>query len=244
MKYLTTTILCGLAILSGCSESSKPVEAADQSKNVGEVVGSEKEAASAQDHDHHDDDHKDSERHDNHSEDDSEHDEDHEGDGIRQLESHVHGGASLALALDGEILSVELDSPLFNLTGFEYEAVTEADKTILHEAEETLSSPGNVLMFNMEAMCHPAQERYEISLRDDHDDDHDDHDDDHAEDSHSDAILNYSFNCKSPDKLEFMSTELFALFPNMEDLEVIYLGPILQIQGELSPANHTLKLRR
>ena len=51
-----------------------------------------------------------------------------EGSEMRSAESHTHGDASLAMVLERTVFTVELDTPLYNLLGFEHEADTAAQK--------------------------------------------------------------------------------------------------------------------
>ena len=184
---------------------------------------------------------------------------------IRQADSHVHGGAELALALDGRVVSVELETPLFNLLGFEHAPETESQRTDVIRAETSLSSPGTLFSFNSEAGCQ-AQAVSDVVLFDteDHDHDHDDghdhneehHDDDedghdhddeneHADHSdHKEAVLTYAFECSSPERLTRFSTTLFEVFMNMDEIDIVYLGPQVQLSDELTTRKTSVSLTR
>ena len=179
-------------------------------------------------------------------------------DVVRSAESHVHGGATLALALDGNQLIVELDSPLYNLLGFEHAPETEAQRRAVQDAESKLSNADGMLGFNPEAGCEPALMSEDVHLFDgveDHDDDHDDHnnhdnehEDEHAEDddhaAHRDFLLTYEFSCTSPSELDRVTVGLLDAFPLMTDLELVYLGPDTQTRYALNPSNVTIDLGR
>ncbi|WP_298914351.1 DUF2796 domain-containing protein [uncultured Algimonas sp.] len=109
---------------------------------------------------------------------------------IRQADSHVHGLASLALALDGRNLAIELETPLHNLLGFEHAPETEAQHAAVREAQEILARPETLFRFDAEAGCtaQPAQ-RVDLFAQTGHDDaDHDhDHDETHDADHEHDT---------------------------------------------------------
>ena len=56
------------------------------------------------------------------------------------LDAHEHGVASLNVALDGQTLEIQLQSPAMNLVGFEHEAKSEADKAWLVAATAPLAA--------------------------------------------------------------------------------------------------------
>ncbi len=195
------------------------------------------EAADRVDTNH--DDHK---EHDNHAE--SDHDQnddhdDHDGEDVRQLGSHVHGEAMLALALDGSTLVIELETPLQNLLGFEHAPKTDAQMARLAVVETALALPSNLFTFNSDAGCE-AVTSDPVKLFADIDDHHDDGHDN----GHSEALLDYEFTCKSPDALNEMRTELFTLFPELSGLETVFLGPSTQIQSILSSNRNMMKLTK
>ncbi len=111
---------------------------------------------------------------------------------IRSLEAHVHGAAKLALVLDGDRVTAELDTPLYNVLGFEAEPQSEAERLQVEAANLALSNPASLMVFSGQAGCVALPLAEPVSLfadmagaKDMHDHEtHDDHDhDDHA---HSD----------------------------------------------------------
>ena len=79
-------------------------------------------------------------------------DEDH-GDDTRQLGSHVHGGASLALVLEGRKLTAELETPLYNILGFEHEPETDAQTEMVESVQKKLVNGSALFKFNQDAGC-------------------------------------------------------------------------------------------
>lgn len=185
---------------------------------------------------------------------------------IRSAESHTHGDASLGVVLEGSAITMEFETPLYNLLGFEHAAETDAQKAALIKAETALSDGASLFLFNGEANCASsgATPSVELSLEDhdahdhegEHHDDHDDHDDhsdhddhdDHGgevhDETHKDVTLRYSFECQSPKALKNMSVSLFEYFDNLLEIDLVYLGPNTQKQAQLSPARPSLNLTR
>jgi len=168
------------------------------------------------------------------------------GTETRSADSHVHGDAVLAMALDGSRLTVELETPLYNFVGFERAPDSEPEKLALKAGEKALANPAQLFLFNSEAKCEPEAEMSPVSLMADHDghedsydqhhDDEEHEDEEHGEEQgHQDVIVEYVFNCVAPNKLKSVQVNLFQAFPNMTELDTIYLGPSTQSSSTLKP---------
>ena len=195
-------------------------------------------------------------------------------DEARSADAHLHGAAELAIVLENGRVTVELETPLYNLLGFEHAPETEAQKATVVTAEEQLAAGDTLFKFNAAAACEFDVKNGRINLfentvgHDDHDhnddNDHSDHHadgdhshDDHAHDedhnhthqdnenkdhshgdhhehAHKDVILQYTYQCKESSKLSTMTVELFEMFENLSDLDVVYLGPSTQKQVSLN----------
>jgi len=95
----------------------------------------------------------------------------------------VHGSAALAIVLEGNALTIELDSPLYNLMGFERAPETDEQVAALEAAEAALSQPGELFTLNAEAGCTPPTEEMDVHVMEgDH---HGEHHDDHGHDEHA-----------------------------------------------------------
>ena len=113
----------------------------------------------------------------------------------RDLDSHEHGSALLNVAIDGNTLIIELESPWNNLIGFEHEPRTEEQHELVDNAMEQLNEAESLFAFNG-TECAIADAMIESTLGEDdhhddehgdehHDDEHkDDHDDEHHDDEH------------------------------------------------------------
>ena len=167
----------------------------------------------------------------------------------RSAESHTHGDAELAIVLEDGAVTIEFDSPLYNVLGFEHAPKTDAQNATLDRAKTVLGDGDALFTFNPEAECQAINDIQDISFfhtdkhddheghddehDDEHEDDHDDHDD-HDEVTHRDVLLTYNYTCQNPDSLSEISVNLFELFTGLSEVDVTYLGPSVQKQVRLT----------
>jgi len=120
----------------------------------------------------------------------------------RELDSHVHGSATLNVAVDNTALIIELETPWNNLVGFEHAPHTDEQKALVDEALDVLNQSNEMFtlaggdctfdVLDMENSLSESSHDEHAEKHDDHDDEHDekhdDHDDEHAEkhDDHDD----------------------------------------------------------
>lgn len=83
---------------------------------------------------------------------DEKHDHDHDQE-HRKHGAHVHGIAALNLALEGQEVHIELDSPAANIVGFEHAPSSADDHAALDKAVATLKDGDRLFRFNEEAGC-------------------------------------------------------------------------------------------
>jgi len=156
------------------------------------------------------------------------------------LGAHVHGIASLNLALEGTKFEIELDSPAINLVGFEHQATSDADKAKLAGARAALEKPLTLFALPAAAACKVTEMELESPLFGDaHDHDHDhDHDEDGHSHQHADIEAEYEFNCTAPEQLKALDlSAFFKQFPGTEKFKVQFVGPNGQKGAEVTPAN-------
>jgi hypothetical protein len=168
-------------------------------------------------------------------------------DEYRQHDAHEHGAAMLGLAQEGNTLQIELDSPAFNILGFEYAPGTAEEKETLVSAINVLNSGERLFSFPKSAKCSLVDSDVHSNLLeselDDEHEAHDDHDHDEVHDEHkghSDLEVVWSFNCLSPDDLKEIEITLFSEFKNLTDLDVDYITNTGQGSVELSPSNNVI----
>ena len=186
------------------------------------------------------------------------HDHDHDQE-HRRHDAHVHGIAALNLALDGEEVHIELDSPAANIVGFEHAPSSEADYAALDKAVAALKIGDQLFRFNDEAGCRKEKAMVKSALLEEEHADHHDHEekgehghekheheehghDEHeGEETHSDIEAVYHFECAKPGKLTQLTVELFEAFPATEELNVQYIIESKQGARELTAKDHVVK---
>jgi hypothetical protein len=154
------------------------------------------------------------------------------------LDAHEHGVASLNVALDGQTLEIQLQSPAMNLVGFEHEAKSDADKAKVAAARQHLEQPQALFALPIEAKCALQDSELDSPLFGGHAHDEHEHADEHG---HSDIDASYRFACANAEALQTLELgSFFGTFPGTEKLEVQLIGPSGQQGAELTPSNSRL----
>ena len=174
---------------------------------------------------------------------------------VHAEEAHIHGLATLTLALEGNSLEIEFKSPAANLVGFEHQAESAKEKQAVKAAEVILGSPATLFSFAGNG-CQLKDVEVDISglLEEDHDDhghhherhhsSHDDHKG-HSDksDSHSEIKAHYHFSCNQEKQLESVSTALFSQFPGIENINAMWVTDTVQGSKILAPNSAEFSLR-
>ena len=164
------------------------------------------------------------------------HDHAHEEHG--SLGAHEHGVASLNVALDGETLEIQLESPAMNLVGFEHAAKSDADQAKVAAARQQLEQPQALFALPIEAKCILQESQLEGPLFEGAKHAEHEHGD---EQGHSDIDASYRFACANAEALKTLELgSFFGSFPGTEKLEVQLIGPSGQQGAELKPGNSRL----
>ncbi|CAG8868304.1 hypothetical protein PS627_02958 [Pseudomonas fluorescens] len=154
-----------------------------------------------------------------------EHDHDHPHG---SLGAHEHGVASLNVALDGNTLELELDTPAMNLVGFEHAASTDADKAKVAVVRQQLEQPLKLFGLAKDAGCSQSAEDLQSPLFGDAQ---------AAGHEHTDIHAHYQITCSQPGKLAQLDLgPLFSAFPATRTINVQLIGPDGQKGTQASPA--------
>jgi hypothetical protein len=175
------------------------------------------------------------------------HDDEH-----RQHSAHVHGAAALNLALEGQEVHIELDSPAANIVGFEHAPSSEADHAALDKAVAALKDGDRLFSFNDDAGCRMETAKVASELLDEEHEAHTEektgehahegaHEHEGERETHSDIEATYHFECNAPGKLTQLTVQLFEAFPGMEELEVQYVIESKQGAAELTATDPVVK---
>jgi hypothetical protein len=132
---------------------------------------------------------------------------------------HVHGAATLEIAIEAEQVELRLVSPLENLLGFEHAPRTEAQRTATRDMEKTLARPESLLIPTAAARCALA-----------------------SAEPHGELDARYVFRCQQPDALKSIEVGMFERFPRLHRVDVRVVGPRGQKAGRVTPAQTTFAL--
>lgn len=251
MRHKNWQIMAAVIAVSGVTVACDTSHDEDQHAQSGHAHSAhspDTTSAKSEHDDHHTTEHAEASEHlDTHD-----HDDDLSSE-MRQSGAHLHGDAKLAVALEEKSLFIELDTPLYNLTGFEYAPTTANEKATVEQTEALLSSPKRLFVVNSEAGCEPQNPSADVHLEfgQEHTSSHDEHhhedahdDESEAEsdhgDTHRDVVIEYRFNCESLKAITEISVELFKLFPKIQELDTIYLDQTSQRSITLKPTNHKI----
>lgn len=147
--------------------------------------------------------------------------------------AHVHGGAKLQVAIDGNTVTLMLESPMDSLVGFEHAASNDAEKASLAKLVNELNAPEKLFIFTAAAGCKTASVKLESPLLG-----NTEKHEEHA--GHSDLDGEFVFNCNAADKLKGLTVSLFDIAANLHDLDVEVASPHGQTAAELKPNKRTV----
>jgi hypothetical protein len=159
-------------------------------------------------------------------------------------EAHVHGVGKLDVAVDGNTLSLHLDSPLVNLIGFEHAATSAADRQAASNMAKTLRDAGKVFITTAAAGCSVTSVQLVSAAIDPallgepaatgKSATHADHD------GHADLDADFIFHCNAPDRLQNINVKLFDAFKGFVSIDVQLVTAKRQAAAKLTAASSTL----
>ena len=181
----------------------------------------------------------------------------------RHHDAHVHGAASINVALEGKNLYIELISPAANIVGFEHHPRTQEQKSAVKKAIETLKAGEKLFALPPEAggklvksmvqtdiegdSGHKSEDEHlhkEVKNgKEDHGSKHrhQDHREGDEHERHSEFKAEYHFICSKPEKLAHIDIMLFRSFPGIEHIEVQLLTDTQQTALELTGKMNKIK---
>jgi hypothetical protein len=154
---------------------------------------------------------------------------------------HEHGVAALAVVVDGERLSITLESPLDNLVGFEHAPKNDRQRAALARAAATLRDGGKLFRIDAAAGCAPRAAKVELPYATDAGgQEHDRRA--HTDDAHSEASAEWEFACRNPAALKGLDIDLFDAFRGLKTLRVQTATPRGQGAATLTARRRALAL--
>jgi len=173
--------------------------------------------------------------------------------------AHEHGHAALQLAIENNRMELIFTSPAYNLAGFEYQARTDQEKQQLANIRQWLET--TPLINTESATCTLKSATVSLGGETGSHDDHDHHDEHeaHAEHGHGheeehheehhgektthrDYEVTQQLSCDSLARNALLTSPLPARFPQLEELEIEWVGAGGQGSSRVTPANRTFRV--
>lgn len=157
----------------------------------------------------------------------------------RRHEAHEHGVAHLNVAVEGGDLYLEFIGPAANIVGFEHPPRTDAQKTAVRKATESLKDGEALILPPAGAQCRLGESIVDTDIDSDLSSESEDahHQQNHEaveHNRHSEFTAEYHFICTRPEKLAHMDIMLLRAFPGVERIEVQLLTGTKQTALELT----------
>ena len=165
---------------------------------------------------------------------------------------HEHGVARLNVALEGQRLSIELDSPLANLLSFEHAPRTDPQRNEVRALAARLRGAETLFVPSGAASCRLASVALESenlpgNLLDSAASSSARPDDAQAGDEKADAAEHadlegaFVFQCDKPEALARIDVRLFGAFPALREIEVQFVAHGRQGAIALTPKSSVLE---
>ncbi len=143
---------------------------------------------------------------------------------FRSRGAHVHGSATLDIALQDTLLDIEFESPAINVIGYEHAPATDQEKAALQEANRTFNAGDRLFVWPAAAQCKQASaKRTPIAYEQDGDDDK-------PNAPQANYVVAYRFTCAHPEKLEWIDVKLFTVTRGMQKIIANVVTATLQTQ--------------
>lgn len=172
--------------------------------------------------------------------------------------AHEHGRAQLQMALENNQIDLMFTSPAYNLAGFEHDARTDEQRQQLASIRQWLETTplintgtGNctvtaaTVQLGEEGGSHQGHDHHEEAHH--HDEEHDHHHghdehDDHA--SHRDYDVAQQLSCEGMNASDAFTSPLPGRFPELEELNVEWVGPTGQGSTVINQPGQNFTLNR
>ena len=160
----------------------------------------------------------------------------HEHHEHREHNAHQHGAALLNIAIEGNSLHIELESPAMNFVGFEHAPKNHEQKHAVEHAAAELKNGNSLFVLTAAAQCSLTEAQVESPMLEQEHNEHEKHD----KEMHSEFHANYVFQCKQIKALRTVDVQLFNKFSGTDEIRVQLITSKGQTVKELTAGNHKL----
>ena len=148
-----------------------------------------------------------------------------------ELGAHVHGVATLQIAVDNKTMTLDFSSPLDNLLGFEHVPRDAKQRAAVKNMADILNKAAQLFVPTAEAQCTLQSVKLDSLVLDKKGNTQ------HQEEvgGHADLDGEFVFACKQAGKLHDLDVKLFDAFPNLHQLKVEVATLKKQSSATLTP---------
>lgn len=125
-------------------------------------------------------------------------------------QAHQHGVLTLSASVDGAVLTLDLDSPLDSLLGFERAPRTPAERAAAQALLKRLGSETTLWHPTAQAGCTLERARVDAPVLQSVPG---------LAGEHADLEATYEFKCAEPARLTGLSHDLFTVFPRLQRIQ-------------------------
>jgi hypothetical protein len=161
-----------------------------------------------------------------------------ESTNTQALNAHVHGTATLQVAVDAKVLTINFSSPLDNLLGFEHKPRNETEAKQVQNMINQFYKPTIFLptkaaqcklkTVNLESLAIKKKKPATNLTQHRHDE----------EDGHADLDATLVYHCHQINNLNDLQVNLFKSFPNLHQLNVEIVSDRGQTAAKLTPTKN------
>ncbi len=148
----------------------------------------------------------------------------------RSAARHEHGTSSLAIAIDGNDMAIDLDGPAGNLLGFEHAPSSPEQNAVLAKVVSSLNAGNTLFLTPPGADCRMISSAVSPPA--------------FGTDDHSDLEASWEFRCGNPAALQWVDVQLLVQFPGIEKLTTSIVTPAGQKAVVLTPGTPRVLLPR
>lgn len=146
--------------------------------------------------------------------------------------AHVHGESKVKLAIEGNVVEIEFESPAHDIVGFESMPKTAKQRAAVEAAVAVLKKGEALFRLTPGAGCKLQEAEVETPLAES---DHKEEQKHAEEEEHSEFHAEYRFRCAQPERLKGVEVLLFDSFRTMREIEVSAILPGGQRAASLKP---------
>ena len=151
-------------------------------------------------------------------------------------QAHVHGTARLGIAVQDKTVTIQFESPLDSLIGFEHRPATPAQKTAASALQSKMHAPQDLFRFDSAASCVLTKSEAESAIFQPPVAG--------AADEHADLDASFEFRCERPDRLSTLEVGLLLAYPRLKRINVDVATDKGQFKRELTSPQRTISLTR